>query len=497
MKKKVLLGAKYSVIEPLGLLHLSSIAKEEGWRPKIVLIKDNNFKDFDKTLNEFNPKYVGFTVYTGNHLPVFYYCDKLKERNKDIKIIFGGPHATYFPRESIQHSDYVVLSEGFNGFREILKDNLQQGIIPLTKQEDFPISDREEFYRNYPEYKNNPIKSIITQTGCPHQCTYCYNSSTLENIVSALTPIQYNKMEKALAPSRRLFPIKTRSVEDVVNEISTIKKTCPKTKMIYFQDDIFIKTGSKWIKEFSKKFSPLGLSFHAQVRFEYVNPKNQKSKEKLQMMREAGCTGLTIAIESADPIVRKEVLNRNMNEDLMFNSFEYLNQLGYKVRTEQMLGLPLGATSTPTKINLEADLETLKLNVKLKEQTGLPTMAWASIFAPYGGTKIGEYCKKHGFYLKGNEDVPKTFFRKSVLNFPKKWVGPILFPNKKVWFSHEEQEDYKDKLQLLRDLFNYFALIPKGDKLAKRFLEQDDKSFFGLSTETRRHLYDSVLYGVE
>ena len=121
--KRVLLGAKYSVIEPLGLLHLSSIAKEEGWQPKITLVKDNNFKDFDKTLNEFNPQYVGFTVYTGNHRQIFSYCDKLKEKNKNIKIIFGGPHATYFPQESLRYADYVVVSEGFNGFREILKDN--------------------------------------------------------------------------------------------------------------------------------------------------------------------------------------------------------------------------------------------------------------------------------------------------------------------------------------------------------------------------------------
>ena len=497
MKKKVLLGAKYSVIEPLGLLYLSTIAKEEDWQPKIALIKNNDFEHFDKVLNEFNPNYVGFTVYTGNHLQIFYYCDRLKEKNKNIKILFGGPHATYFPQESVQHSDYVILSEGFHGFREILKNNIKPGIIPLTQQEKFPVSDREEFYRNYPEYGINPIKSIITQTGCPFRCSYCYNSSTLENIVSVLTPAQYKKMKKALTPSGRLFPRKIRSVDDVIREIELIKENCPETKMIYFQDDIFVRVGSEWIRDFSKKFYPFGLSFHAQVRFEYADPKNPKAREKLELMREAGGTGLTIAIESASSTVRKEILNRHTSEDLMFGVLDYLNELGYKVRTEQMLGLPLGATITPTKINLEADLETLELNVKLKEQTGLPTMAWASIFAPYRGTKIGEYCNEHGFYSGGNDDVPETFFRRSVLNFPKKWFGPNLSPNKNMWLSYEEKEEYKDKLQLLRDLFNYFALIPRGDKLARRFLEQEDKSFFGLSTETRRHLYDSVLYDVE
>ena len=68
---------------------------------------------------------------------------------------------------------------------------------------------------------------------------------------------------------------------------------------------------------------------------------------------------------------------------------------------------------------------------------------------------------------------------------------------KENWLSKDEQEKHKDRLQTLRDLFNIFALVPKGDKLAREFLSGKDQSFFSLSTATRRHLYDSVLYGVE
>ena len=212
-------------------------------------------------------------------------------------------------------------------------------------------------------------------------------------------------------------------------------------------------------------------------------------------MKESGCASLTFAIESSDPNIRKEVLNRNMNNDLMFDVLRYLNKLDYKVRTEQMLGLSYGATVEKTKMNLDADLETLELNVKLREETGLPTMAWASIFAPYRGTKIGNYCLKHGFYDGGNNDVPETFFQRSVLNFPKQWTGPGLSSsNKEQWLSEEDQKIYKDKMQLLRDLFSYFVTIPKGHQLAKTFLSQEDKSYMGLSTTTRRHLYDNVLY---
>ena len=44
MKKRLLLGAAYSVIEPLGLLHLAGFARDLGWERKIVLVKEHDFE---------------------------------------------------------------------------------------------------------------------------------------------------------------------------------------------------------------------------------------------------------------------------------------------------------------------------------------------------------------------------------------------------------------------------------------------------------------------
>jgi len=495
--KRILFGAKYSPIEPLGLLHLSSVAKQEGYDSKIIMVKDHNFEDFDGQVSNFNPEFVGFMVYTGNHLQTFKYLDNLKAKKPNINIILGGPHPTFFPVDSSRHADYVVLSEGFNGLRRVLKGDAEKGIVHLTTQENFPPSDREQFYQDYEEHKKSPIKSIISQTGCPYKCNYCYNSCTLETIAESLSPLQKETMSRVLAPSKTLFPNSRRSVDEIILEVENIKKISPETQIIYFQDDVF-SPDIGWAREFVKKYPALGLPFHAQLRFEYADPKTANGRERIELLKEAGCTGLTFAIESANSTIRREVLNRHMKEDLMFEVMSNLKKQGYRVRTEQMLGLPCGATTEETKINIDADLETLELNVKLTEQTGLLTLAWASIFAPYRGTKIADYCKSHGFYSGGNNDVPDTFFQRSVLNFPKKWTGPSLSNNKKdLWLPENELEGYRNKMQLLRDLFNYFSLIPKGHELAKKFINQEDNSFFGLSTTTRRHLYDSVLYDIK
>jgi len=235
MTKSILLGANYSIIEPLGLLHLSTIAKQEGFDPKIILIKNGNFEEMESERKRTNPRYIGMQLFTGNHTDAFKYFNTIREF--ETEIIIGGPHATYFPKESSKHADYVVVSEGFNSFRRILQGRVKRGIIALEKQESFPLSDRESFYRDYKEHKQNPIKNIITKTGCPYSCTYCYNSSKLSNLEKELSRISYKKMKKVLGRGERLFVNAQRSVNEILSELESIKKFSSNTKMIYFQDD--------------------------------------------------------------------------------------------------------------------------------------------------------------------------------------------------------------------------------------------------------------------
>ncbi|MCU0642132.1 MAG: cobalamin-dependent protein, partial [archaeon] len=251
MAKRLLLGSAYSVIEPLGLMHLAGVAKQEGWEPKIVMVKDDDFRKFDEQVKDFSPDVLGFSIYTGDHTQVFDYLDGFRTVN-NIPVVVGGPHPTYFPRESEKHADYVVLSEGFNGSRRILRGEVKPGIVPLEKQEPFPLPDREGFYRDNPDKRKSPIKSIMTHVGCPYKCTYCYNSSTLEGIASELTPRELAVMEKSLGGRKsRLFPGNKRRVEDVIAEVQNILDVSPETRMIYFQDDVF-GSSTDWVEDFAR-----------------------------------------------------------------------------------------------------------------------------------------------------------------------------------------------------------------------------------------------------
>jgi len=528
MTKKILLGAEHSGLDTLALFYLSDIAKQEGWEPRIVLSKGSDYKEFTEAIQKFKPDIFGITLYTGNHEDIENMFNRVRKENKNLETVVGGPHPTYFPEECSKYTDYVVVGEGFNSLRRILCGTAKPGIVSVKQTEEFPSSDRERFYRENPLHDENPIKSIVTGVGCFFSCTHCYNSNRIGE-VPGITAIQVKEMESAIG-SKRFFPAKQRPVDEVISEIKYVQQVSPKTKMLFLQDDIF-GGNIEWLREFTQKYNAR-LPFHANMRFELVNPKKTEGRERVELLKKAGCTGLTLAIESSSEIIRKEVLNRNTPEDLIFDAMKYLSQNGLKIRTNQMIGLPYGATKNRTKMNLEADLDTLELNVRLREQTGSPTIPWASTLVPYLGTKISKYCEAYGYHKESQGDIRgnSTYRVESVLKHPKKWVGPTLSENTDCWLSETEQAKYKSQLKVLMDCFPVFGLISNGHEVAREFLtkgqmefediynlmdkhkvfdeirdgeqlrgrllKQEDKSTSAINDSVRHHVYDHDLFKI-
>ena len=99
MKKRILFGASYSIIEPLGLLHLGGLARDEGWDRKYFLVKDHDYKDFFKAVEDFKPDVVGFNVYTGNHLQFHDAFRRLKKQHGEhFAESFAGSSAGLYCR---------------------------------------------------------------------------------------------------------------------------------------------------------------------------------------------------------------------------------------------------------------------------------------------------------------------------------------------------------------------------------------------------------------
>jgi radical SAM superfamily enzyme YgiQ (UPF0313 family) len=414
---KFLLVTRFSEVEPLGCLYLSAALKRAGHSCQIYLYKPSEFSVFEvpDKVREIRPDVVGFSTYTGEHNHVYSFCESLK--GSGIKTAIGGPHTLYFADECREHADYVFQGEALVSL-PLLDDKT---LYPLVDVKDIPHPDRQGLYEVSEFHKNNRIKNIMCSFGCPYDCSYCYNPLYKEHYQSG--------------------KVRLRPVDDVIDEAKEIDSS-----LIFFQDDCF-GFSMPWLKEFADKWN--GRAYHCQLRFEMATP------ERLQLLKMSGCTGVTCAIESANRDTRFNLLNRKVEDGQILEGARLIKMYGLQLRTEQMIGLP--------ETTKEDDLKLLKWNVDIN-----PTIAWASIYQPYLGTPLGEYCVKQGYYSGDNSDIAGDFFNGSALNF---------------------DITRKAEIKALRDIFSVCAHIPDGDKLA-------DKIMSGASMQEaiKPHLYN-ILYG--
>lgn len=382
--KKVLLVARYYIIEPLGLLHLAGLAASLGCEVDVELVPNNDFDGLYKRVEEWKPDFVGFQIWTGWHLQTFAACDQV--RRMGPQVIIGGPHVTYFTDECAKHADYVVRGDGFRNFRRILQGSIGPGVHFDTEQlaEKFPLPDRSIVYGKYPVLRASPIRSMITSVGCPFTCSYCYAP-------------EWNKMYGG-------FKHTQRSVDDIIREGVEIRDRWG-AQMIYLQDDIFGFDHTIWLPEFARRWKEeVGIPFHCQIRLELT--RHSAGDNRLDLFKEAGCTGITLAIESGDAFLREHVLHREMTDALILEGCAKIRSRGMTLRTEQILAVPFS--------NLETDLSTLDLNNRIG-----PEMAWTSILAPYGGTEMGDVASAFGYYKGENDDLHELFFDRSVMRHSK------------------------------------------------------------------------------
>jgi len=102
----------------------------------------------------------------------------------------------------------------------------------------------------------------------------------------------------------------------------------------------------------------------------------------LKLLKEAGCVSMVIAIEAGNFEIRKQLLNRNMSNEVIINAFELCKKYGINTYSNNMIGLP--------NTTIAHEIETLDLNLKAKVMFGE-----FFTFHPYPGTELGDYCKKN------------------------------------------------------------------------------------------------------
>jgi anaerobic magnesium-protoporphyrin IX monomethyl ester cyclase len=395
---RVLFVEKQIDYEPLGLLYLSSVLRQAGHEVRLAVAAD---EDPVTVARAWQPAVLGYSVYTGSQA---YYRDlnlRIKGTLAGVVSVFGGPHPTYFP-EFVEEPgvDAVCIGEGEGAILDLVKAVeagrplsgignwwlKSDGTVERNPVRDLendldllPFPDRELLFEKDSFIRQSGIKHFITSRGCPYDCTYCFNH--------ALAEVYRGKGKR----------LRQMSVGRVIEEVQGVQARYP-MQFVVFLDDLFI-VHAEWLRELAERFPrEVGLPFFCNVRANLV------TKEKMALLKEAGCTSVGMGLETGNASLRNEILNRNLSNEQIIQASRLIHEAGIQLLTTNMLGLPGGT--------LQLDFETLALN-----HTCQPAYANAFLYQPYPRTELGDYARQHAYVEGSLDDIDPSAWERSVLRF--------------------------------------------------------------------------------
>ncbi len=398
---RVLFIEKQIDYEPQGIMLLSACLKEAGHEVNLAIADQ---EDPVRLAHEFRPDIVGYSVMTGSQRWYLELNQRIRSGLKDRApfSVFGGPHPTFFP-EMIEEPgvDGVCIGEGEgpivdlanalangglkpdipNWWFKIEDEIVRNPVRPLIRDLDsLPMPDRALIYDKHVATRQSPIKHFMGSRGCPYNCTYCFNHA-------------YYQIYKRERRGNQ------RSVDHVIQEVKWVRERYP-LEQVVFLDDLFI-IYDDWLEEFAEKWpQEVGLPFFCNVRANLV----VKGPHKVELLRQAGCSTVSMGIEAANDRIRIELLKRRMTREEMIKAGHMFRDAGIHITSTNILGLP---TST-----LEDDLETMRLNAAARI-----SYAHAFLFQPYPGTELGQFTQENDLMVGTFDDISSIAWERSVLVF--------------------------------------------------------------------------------
>ncbi len=303
----------------------------------------------------------------------------MKEKKRDLKIAFVGPHVQIKPAESLLASpdiDFVVRGEFDHAVVEFaqgkpiseignasyVKDgkvvhNPPRPLMQTAELDALPFA-TDVYQDNLTIEKYNvpfllhPYVSFYTARGCPALCTFCLWPQTLSG-----------------------HSWRVRSVENVAREFRQAHQMFPQAKEFFFDDDTFNIRKDR-VLALCKELQPVGFQWSCTSRV-------HGDYEALKAMADAGCRLLIVGFESGDSQILKNIKKGATTE--MGRSFvKNAKKVGIRVHGDFIIGLP-----GETKETIEKTIEYAK---ELDCETIQVSMAHA-----YPGTELYDQGAREGF----------------------------------------------------------------------------------------------------
>jgi radical SAM superfamily enzyme YgiQ (UPF0313 family) len=353
---------KENPMPPLGLMYLASFV-ERATEHEIRICDMNVGDPLLAILMRYKPQVIGITTTTLTLYDALQVAKTVKEVNRDIITIMGGPHCGIYPQETASFSeiDYVIQGEGELPFLRVL-NGIPSKIADVEIVEDLdtlPMPARHliDIHKYHSVLNKKPVTSILTSRGCPYQCQFCYQP-------------HYGKRWRA------------RSAENVVEEMAQIAKMG--IGEIEIMDDTFTFNRDR-VMEICDILIHYGANRIWSVDWDIRTRVDKVDLEMLQKMKLAGCKRINYGIESFNRETLK-TLRKGFETYQIFEAIRWTKEVGIETQAYLMLGSP------------NETFPQMKHTIYCTNQTN-PDYAYYSLTSPMPGTAMYEQGLKEERYL--------------------------------------------------------------------------------------------------
>jgi len=359
----------------------------------IKFIETDVFDDFRNLVLEYRPHIIGLSVVE----PTYELGINLLKKVQDLKIptLVGGVFAIFSPDYVIDNDavDMVCIGEGEKAIVDLCEkmargedyshvENIwlkRDGEIIRNKKSlmkvdelprlDFSIYNPKRVYRPMSGrlYRMSPVEF---SRGCVYECTYCSAPAFAEI---------FKKEGKWL---------RHKPVDKIMDEIKSYI-TEYDIQYFYFVSETFLAMPDAKFRDFCNNYSKIGVPFWFNTRAETI------TEDKIKILEDINCHRMSIGVECGNEDYRKKMLKRRMGNSQIAAKCAMVSKSSIQLSINNIIGFP-----DETR---EMMFDTIYLNREIDADNYT-----CSIFQPYRGTWLYNYCVDKGYYNADNLAIDLT-----------------------------------------------------------------------------------------
>ena len=315
-----------ALVVPIGLYYIGAMLLENEFKTQILNLAEvqkNTETVFMDTVKRLQPDVIGFSVTNPSRWNAIECAKTAKKLNPQVKIVFGGPAATFMANilfELCPQIDLIVSGEGETTFLDLVQAveddessfNHIQGLCLLKDGRLIstparpPLETLDSLVHPSKYFK---FQHLAMSRGCPGNCTFCGS------------PRFWGSRS-----------VRFHSAHWFAAEIEMLAQKG--IGHFYVSDDTFTMDKPR-VLEFCQLIEKkqLGVTWNAISRVDHID------EDLLYAMRKAGCIQISYGIESGSEPVRK-ILGKPLLESDIIHTFSLTRSYGILPRAYFIYGSP-------------------------------------------------------------------------------------------------------------------------------------------------------------